>query len=91
MSEQKPNLLQRLDEIPISTLALAALLLGLAPLFPEPHLWQKLKCWWWRASTATGYFDLLMHSTPSLLLVIRLARLGKSKNEETELKLAKSF
>jgi hypothetical protein len=84
MSEQKPNLLQRLDEIPISTLALAALLLGLAPLFPEPHLWQKLKMLVvGELVRPLDIFDLLMHSTPSLLLVIRLARLGKSKNEET--------
>lgn len=82
MSEQKPTLLQRLDEIPISTLAIAAILLGLAPLFPEPHLWQKLKMLVaGELVRPLDIFDLLMHSTPSLLLVVRLARLGKSKNE----------
>lgn len=84
MSEQKPTLLQRLDEIPISTLAIAAILLGLAPLFPEPHLWQKLKMLVaGELVRPLDIFDLLMHSTPSLLLAVRLARLGKSKNEGT--------
>lgn len=84
MSEQKPTLLQRLDEIPISTLVIAAFLLGMAPMFPEPHLWQKLKM------LAAGelvrpldIFDLLMHGAPTLLLVVRLVRWGKSENEET--------
>jgi hypothetical protein len=84
MSEQKPTLLQRLDEVPISTLAIAAILLGLAPLFPEPHLWQKLKMLVaGELVRPLDIFDLLMHSTPTLLLAIRLARLGKCKNEET--------
>ncbi|MEO0897136.1 MAG: hypothetical protein AAFY71_12100 [Bacteroidota bacterium] len=50
------------------------LTLGLAPFFPEPHLWGKIK---WIAGGAHGmrlqdYFDLLLHGFPYVLL-IRLA------------------
>jgi hypothetical protein len=85
MSEKEnPTLLQRLDEIPIFMLVIAAFFLGIAPIFPEPHLWQKLKM------LAAGelvrpldIFDLLMHSAPSLLLILRLARLGVKKGNES--------
>jgi hypothetical protein len=45
--------------------------LGLAPFFPEPHLWGKMK---WIAGGGTGmkpldWFDALFHSLPWLLLV----------------------
>jgi hypothetical protein len=65
-------------------LVIAAFFLGIAPIFPEPHLWQKLKM------LAAGelvrpldIFDLLMHSAPSLLLILRLARLGVKKGNES--------
>ncbi|MGB5645748.1 MAG: hypothetical protein WBM55_01415 [Muriicola sp.] len=50
---------------------LLCLTLGLAPYFPEPHLWGKLK---WVAGGAVGmaymdWFDLLLHGTPFLLLL----------------------
>ncbi|MEY8019685.1 hypothetical protein AB8P51_02540 [Muriicola sp. SD30] len=50
---------------------LLCLTLGLAPYFPEPHLWGKLK---WVGGGATGmafmdWFDLLLHGTPFLLLL----------------------
>ncbi|NNJ89788.1 MAG: hypothetical protein HKP53_10325 [Eudoraea sp.] len=50
---------------------LLCLTLGLAPYFPEPHLWGKLK---WIAGGATGmafidWFDLFLHGTPFLLLL----------------------
>lgn len=50
---------------------LLCLTLGLAPYFPEPHLWGKLK---WVAGGGTGmavidWFDLLLHGTPFLLLL----------------------
>lgn len=50
---------------------LLCLTLGLAPFFPEPHLWGKLK---WIAGGAKGmnpkdWFDVLMHSLPFILLI----------------------
>lgn len=53
---------------------LFCLTLGLAPFFPEPHIWGKLK---WIVGGAVGmkpmdWFDTLFHGLPWLLL-IRLA------------------
>lgn len=65
-----------LDEIPLNLLILASLTLGLAPFFPEPHIWEKLKM------LAAGQlrapidiFDLLLHATPWALLLAKLARM----------------
>lgn len=62
-----------LDKIPLSMLVVAAVLLGLAPFIPEPHLWQKLKMLF--ISTLVkpvDIFDLVMHDTPAVLVVIKL-------------------
>lgn len=53
---------------------LLCLTLGLAPFFPEPHIWGKLK---WIAGGAVGmapkdYFDVLLHGSPFLLLIRRV-------------------
>lgn len=50
---------------------LLCLTLGMAPFFPEPHIWGKLK---WVAGGATGmeamdWFDLILHGFPFLLLI----------------------
>ncbi len=50
---------------------LLCLTLGLAPFFPEPHIWGKLK---WIAGGAKGmqaadWFDVLLHGFPFVLLV----------------------
>lgn len=69
-------MLNWLDRIPLSTLAIAALLLGLAPFAPEPHLWEKLKML--AAGTLSrpiDIFDLFLHGAPALLLAIRLLRI----------------
>lgn len=49
----------------------ACLTLGLAPYFPEPHVWGKLR---WIAGGAVGmealdWFDFIMHGLPWLLLL----------------------
>ena len=64
-----------LDNIPYAPLILAALLLGLAPFFPMPHLVEKLIML--KNGTLTkpiDIFDLLFHSTPLLLLGIKVAK-----------------
>jgi hypothetical protein len=84
MREQKPTLLQRLDEIPIFMLVIAAFFLGIAPIFPEPHLWEKLKMLSaGKLVRPLDIFDLLMHGTPTLLLIIRLVRIGMKKKSES--------
>lgn len=56
------------------TWLLLSLTLGLAPFFPEPHIWGKLR---WVAGGAVGmqpmdWFDLLLHGTPWVLLFFSL-------------------
>ena len=71
-----------LDRIPLLILIPLALLLGLAPFVPEPHLWEKL------TMLAAGMlvrpidiFDLAYHGTPVLLLGLKLARLARRRAE----------
>jgi hypothetical protein len=67
-----------LDQIPISLIVLACLTLGLAPFFPEPHIWEKLKM------LVAGdlvkpvdVFDLLMHAAPFAVLGLKLLRMTR--------------
>lgn len=64
-----------LDKIPLMVLLPVAVLLALAPFSPEPHLWEKLKM------LVSGtlvkpvdIFDLLLHGTPLVLLVLKGVR-----------------
>lgn len=50
------------------------LTLGLAPFFPEPHLWGKIK---WIAGGAVGmqamdWFDVVFHGFPFVLLLRKI-------------------
>lgn len=63
---------------------LLCLTLGLAPFFPEPHLFGKLR---WLAGGAKGmqiqdYFDVVMHGFPFILL-LRLIYLKIIKKNAT--------
>ncbi|MCT2538953.1 RND transporter [Sedimentimonas flavescens] len=52
-----------------------ALLLGLAPFTPEPHVWEKLKML--AAGTLArplDWFDLLLHGAPWLVLAAKVIR-----------------
>jgi len=69
-----------LDKIPLAPLALLALLLGLAPFVPEPHLWEKLKMLVaGTLSRPIDIFDLLLHASPIVVLVLKLARMGSRR------------
>jgi hypothetical protein len=64
-----------LDRIPYLILLPVALLLGLAPFVPEPHLWGKLKML--AAGTLArpiDIFDLVYHAAPVVLLALKLVR-----------------
>lgn len=66
-----------IDRIPLMYLVLITIFLGLAPFFPEPHLWEKLKML--SAGTLTkpiDIFDLLWHSWPIAILLIKLYRMN---------------
>ncbi|HMQ61137.1 MAG TPA: hypothetical protein PKE06_10745 [Flavilitoribacter sp.] len=56
-------------------LLLACLTVGLAPYFPEPHIWGKLR---WIAGGAVGmksidWFDTVLHGLPWVLFLRAVA------------------
>lgn len=64
-----------LDRLSFAPIIVAALLLGLAPFVPEPHLVEKLRM------LAQGslrrpldIFDLVFHLLPAVLLLLKLGR-----------------
>lgn len=69
-----------IDHLPLGPLVVAALLLGLAPFAPEPHLWQKLKMLTAGELTRpVDVFDLFLHGILPVLLAIRLVRLAMGR------------
>ncbi|WP_137700116.1 RND transporter [Marimonas lutisalis] len=64
-----------LDSLSWTLLIFAAIFLGLAPFTPEPHIWEKLKMLAaGELSRPIDIFDLLMHGTPVILLVLKGVR-----------------
>ncbi len=62
-----------LSEIPTAILILFALLMGLAPFVPEPHLFEKVRMLLQGTlSRPVDIFDLVFHLFPALLLVVKL-------------------
>ena len=60
---------------------MVCLTLGLAPFVPEPHVWGKLR---WVAGGAKGmapmdWFDLVLHGTPWVLLVVSVVNRFRRK------------
>lgn len=65
-----------LDEFSLTLIILACLLLGLAPYTPEPHIWEKLKMLFnGTLVKPIDIFDLLLHATPFVVLVLKLVRM----------------
>ena len=65
-----------LDYVSLPVIVIVCLFLGLAPFFPEPHLWEKLKML--SAGTLVkpiDIFDLLMHGSPFVVLILKLLRM----------------
>lgn len=63
-------------------LILLCLALGLAPFYPEPHIWGKLK---WISGGAIGmkpmdWFDVFLHGFPFILLIRLVLLKLKSKS-----------
>lgn len=66
-----------LDSLPLTILIMLALTLGLAPFFPEPHLFEKVRMLsQGQLGKPIDIFDLLLHLTPWLVLVAKLIRLA---------------
>ena len=71
-----------LDNIPVTTLVLVALTLGLAPFVPQPHVWEKLMMLMnGQLTRAIDIGDLLFHGLPWVLLAAKLIRTS-TRNEE---------
>ena len=69
-----------LDMIPLPTLVMASLLLGLAPFVPEPHLFEKIGMLMsGTLQKPIDIFDLLMHGAPAILLILKLTRGSKEQ------------
>ena len=67
-----------LDRFPLVWLAVLAVWMLVAPITPEPHVVEKIRMLGLGQLTRPlDIFDLLMHSTPLVLLLIRLARLKR--------------
>lgn len=68
-------MLHWIDQQPLWVFVAIALTLGLAPFYPEPHLWEKIKML--MAGTLTrpmDIFDFFLHGTPWVLLIVKLFR-----------------
>ena len=62
-----------IDRIPTVGLAIAALLLSLAPFHPQPHLVEKVgMLWQGTLSPPIEVLDLSFHGAPAVLLAVRL-------------------
>ena len=62
-----------LNRIPLLPLTIVAIALALAPISPEPQLWQKLKMLVaGELGKAIDIFDLFLHGTALLVLLLRL-------------------
>jgi len=69
-----------LDKVSTTTLVIISLTLGLAPFAPEPHVWEKLNML--ADGTLTrpvDIFDLFLHGTPWVLLILKLVHNARSK------------
>ena len=72
-----------IDRTDLRFFVIAALLLGLAPFMPEPHVWEKLKMLADGAlSKPIDIFDLFLHGLPWVLLAIKLSRLNRQVSED---------
>lgn len=75
--------LKWLDEVPLLPLVVIAVLLGLAPLNPEPHLLEKLRMLMQGTLVRPlDIFDLFLHATPQVLLLLRLFRMATQRSDK---------
>lgn len=64
-----------LDRIPFAILVAAALFIGLAPIYPEPHMVEKFRMLVnGTLRRPIDIFDLFFHLFPLILLIAKLLR-----------------
>lgn len=72
-------MLALLDRLPLTGLVVFAAIVALAPFYPEPHLFEKLRMLSQGTLTKPlDIFDLFWHSWPVLLIVLKLKRMRDS-------------
>jgi len=77
--------LKFIDNIPVIPLLIVAIFMALAPFVPEPHLVEKIRMLsQGELRKAIDIFDLLWHSFPIILLVIRLMRMKKLAEDDDQ-------
>lgn len=65
-----------LDRIPLGPLLIGALMLGLAPFVPVPHLWEKLNMLLQGSLVQPlDIFDLFLHGILPVLVLLKVIRL----------------
>lgn len=75
-------MLRMFNSIPLPFFIVLSLSLGLAPFLPEPHLVEKVRMLMvGELSKPVDMFDLLLHGTPWVLLVLKLLSLLKGNQE----------
>jgi hypothetical protein len=73
-------MLKWLDRFPLVWLILLAVWMLAAPITPEPHLVEKVRMLsQGQLSRPLDMFDLLMHGTPLILLLVRLVRIKRKR------------
>ena len=74
-------MLKWIDKLPLVPLAVIALLLAVLPFGSTPHLVEKVGMLFQGVLTRPiDIFDLFMHGTPAVLLVIRIIRMAAKKS-----------
>lgn len=71
--------MQWLDNFSLPMIILVTVLLGFAPFFPEPHIVEKIRMLTQgQLKKPIDIFDLLWHSWPFVILVMKLIRMRQT-------------
>lgn len=69
-----------MDKLPFLPTIIIVGMLAIAPYSPEPHVWEKLKMLFSGTLVRpVDIFDLVLHGSAAILLVLRVARWGYIK------------
>ena len=77
-------MLKLIDALPLPHFIVLSLFLGLAPFFPEPHLVEKVRMLLsGELVKPLDMFDLLLHATPWILLLLKVTLVVKKNKQAT--------
>jgi hypothetical protein len=78
-------MLKKIDSIPLPIFITLCLFMGLAPFFPEPHLFEKIRMLQnGELARPIDIFDLVLHATPWGLLILKLTLVLRSRQAISE-------